>query len=52
MAKVIIYLRVSSNEQTTENQLPPLQKWVADRGHELVEVYFENESAWESGHQR
>lgn len=52
MAKVVIYLRVSSNEQTTENQLPALQKWVADRGHELVEVYSENESAWKSGHQR
>jgi len=52
MAKVVIYLRVSSNEQTTENQLPALQKWVTDRGHELVEVYSENESAWKSGHQR
>jgi DNA invertase Pin-like site-specific DNA recombinase len=52
MAKMVIYLRVSSNEQTTENQLPALQKWVADRGHELVEVYSENESAWKSGHQR
>ena len=52
MAKVIIYLRVSSSEQTTENQFPALEKWVADRGHELVEVYSENESAWKSGHQR
>ena len=52
MAKVVIYLRVSSSEQMTENQLPTLEKWVADRGHELVEVYSENESAWKSGHQR
>ena len=52
MAKAVIYLRVSSNEQTTENQLPALQKWVDDREHELVEVYSENESAWKSGHQR
>ena len=52
MAKVVVYLRVSSDEQTTENQLPALQKWVADRGHELVEVYSDNESAWKSGHQR
>jgi len=51
MAKVAIYLRVSTAEQTTENQLPALEKWVADRGHELVEVYSENESAWKSGHQ-
>jgi DNA invertase Pin-like site-specific DNA recombinase len=52
MAKVIIYLRVSSSEQMTENQLPALQKWIADKGYELVEVYSENESAWKSGHQR
>jgi len=52
MAKVVIYLRVSSNDQTTENQLPALQKWIADRGQELAQVYSENESAWRSGHQR
>jgi len=52
MAKAIIYLRVSTRGQTTENQLPVLKKWVADRGYELIEVYSENESAWRSGHQR
>ena len=52
MATVVIYLRVSSSEQTTENQLPALQKWGTDRGHEMVAVYAENESAWQSGHQR
>lgn len=50
--KVVIYLRVSGQEQTVENQLPALEKWIADRGHELLEVYSENESAWKSGHQR
>lgn len=49
--KCAIYLRVSSSEQTTENQLPVLRKWVTDRGHELVEVYSESESAWHIGHQ-
>lgn len=52
MAKVIIYLRVSTKEQATENQLPMLEKWVTDRGYELVEVYQENESAWKPGYQR
>ena len=52
MAKVIIYLRVSTAEQMVENQLPALEKWITDRGYELVEVYQENESAWKSGHQR
>ncbi|GAI26793.1 unnamed protein product, partial [marine sediment metagenome] len=50
--KVIIYLRVSSVEQTTENQLPALEAWIEDRGHELVEVYQETESAWRTGHQK
>lgn len=50
--KVVIYLRVSGSEQTVENQLPALQKWIADRGYDLVEIYEENESAWKSGHQR
>lgn len=50
--KVIIYARVSTAEQTTENQRPILQRWVADHGHELVEVYFESESAWKSGRQQ
>jgi len=52
MAEVAIYLRCSTEEQTTDNQLSPLQRWIADRGHELVEVYSENESAWRNGHQR
>jgi len=49
--KVIIYTRVSTAEQTTENQLAVLQKWAAERGHTLVEVYSEKESAWKSGRQ-
>ena len=52
MAKVAVYLRVSTKEQSVGNQLPALERWVADRGHQLVAVYSENESAWMSGHQR
>jgi putative DNA-invertase from lambdoid prophage Rac len=52
MGKVAVYLRVSTRDQSVDNQLPQLEKWVADRGHELVAVYSENESAWKSGHQR
>ena len=51
MARVVIYVRISTTEQTVENQLPALQKWIADRGYELVEVYSEAESAWKAGHQ-
>lgn len=52
MEKIIIYTRVSTKDQTTENQLTVLEKWVTDRGYELVEIYSENESAWHRGHQR
>jgi len=52
MEKVVVYLRVSTAEQTYENQLPALERWIGARGYELVEVYQENESAWKSGHQR
>jgi len=51
MGKVALYLRVSSEEQTTENQIPALRSWVETHGHEIAEVYQENESAWRSGHQ-
>ncbi len=49
--KVALYLRVSTNEQNTNNQLLALTKWVADRNYDLAEVYSENESAWKFGHQ-
>jgi putative DNA-invertase from lambdoid prophage Rac len=45
------YLRVSTGEQTTDNQLPAIRQWCASRGYELSEIYQENESAWRSGHQ-
>jgi DNA invertase Pin-like site-specific DNA recombinase len=46
------YLRVSTGQQTTDNQLPAVRDWVTAHGHELAEVYRENESAWRNGHQR
>ena len=50
--KCAVYLRVSTADQSVDNQLPVLEKWVTDRGYELVEVYSENESAWKAGHQK
>ena len=50
--KAALYLRVSSIEQTTENQLPALQAYAESRGYEIVEVYRERESAWKVGHQK
>ena len=50
--KCVIYSRVSSQEQSLENQIPVLEKWAQSRGFELVETYQEMESAWRNGHQR
>jgi DNA invertase Pin-like site-specific DNA recombinase len=62
--KAVIYSRVSTDEQTTANQIPVLKSWASqfrlnfnmtlDNAEplEVVEVYSENESAWRDGHQR
>jgi len=46
-----LYLRVSTNDQSTDNQLPVLEAWAKQRSFEVVAVYSENESAWRNGHQ-
>jgi len=40
--KVAIYARVSTNEQTTRNQLRELTEWADRAGHEIVAVYDDN----------
>ncbi len=52
MTRVALYLRVSTKEQHTENQLLPLEQFCKSRGFEIVKVYAENESAFVQGHQR
>jgi len=49
--RVAIYARVSTDNQTTENQLPVLQEYAERRGWEVVKVYSEEASAWKAGHQ-
>jgi DNA invertase Pin-like site-specific DNA recombinase len=49
--KAAVYLRCSTNEQDTENQLAPLEKLAAVRGWEISAIYRENESAWRANHQ-
>ncbi len=51
--KVAIYARVSTDEQTTDNQTLDLQKWLDGRGvsPEDTTWYKENESAWKLNHQ-
>ena len=50
--KAALYLRVSTAEQSTNNQRTALEVFAKSRGWEVTEVYSENESAWKSGHQR
>ena len=40
--KVAIYVRVSTNEQTTENQVRELTQWADRAGHKIVAVYDDN----------
>ena len=49
--KAVLYLRVSTTEQDTANQLLALEDYAKRRGFEVVQVYRENETAWRSGHQ-
>jgi DNA invertase Pin-like site-specific DNA recombinase len=41
MSRAVLYLRVSTREQTTENQERELQRWTARLGFELVRQYAE-----------
>ena len=40
--KVAIYVRVSTHEQTTENQVRELTEWADRAGHEIVAMYDDN----------
>lgn len=50
--KVAIYCRVSTDQQTAENQEAVLEKWAADRGWEIGEVYTDTGSAFQHTDQR
>ncbi len=52
MVKCVIYSRVSTEEQSTANQINILAEWAETRGFTVVEVYQEQESAWRNGHQQ
>ena len=40
--KVVIYARVSTNEQTTQNQIRELKAWAKRAGHKVVAIYDDN----------
>jgi len=46
------YLRVSTNDQTVDNQLPAILDYCKAHWWLEPEIYRENESAWRAGHQQ
>jgi DNA invertase Pin-like site-specific DNA recombinase len=42
MKRCLIYARVSTKQQTTENQLPPLRKFAKDRGWKVVQEMIDH----------
>lgn len=50
--KVAIYARVSTDEQTEQNQVPVLEKWANDKGWDIVGIYRETGSAWQHADQK
>jgi len=52
MSNVAVYIRVSTAEQTAENQLPAIRDFCRGKSWPEPVVYSESESAWKQGHQR
>src|SRR3972149_6265918 len=51
MTRTAAYIRVSTDQQTAENQLPSILDYCKSHWWPEPEVYAENESAWKAGHQ-
>ena len=52
MIKVAIWVRVSTSEQDTSNQLEQLKVWAHQRDFEIVKIYNVEESAWRGAHNK
>ena len=48
-AAALIWARVSTSDQHTENQLAVLRAWAAELGAEVAAEYVTEDSAWASG---
>lgn len=49
--RVAIYARVSTEDQTTDNQIPALEEYCHRYGWTVKKIYSEEASAWRSGRQ-
>jgi putative DNA-invertase from lambdoid prophage Rac len=50
--RVALYCRVSSDEQTEQNQVPILEEWARRRGDEIIQIYRDTGSAWQKSDQK
>ena len=50
--RVAIYARVSTDEQTEQNQVAILEKWAIDKDWEIAGRYCETGSAWQHADQK
>ena len=50
--KVAIYARVSTDEQTEQNQVPILSSWAEQRNYEVAGIYRDVGSAWQKADQK
>lgn len=49
MSAAAVWVRVSSDHQVTDNQLPDLERFAAHHGYEIATRYELSESAWNGG---
>lgn len=52
MKRAAVYVRVSTEEQSIDNQMGDITAYAERRGFNIVSVYQEEESAWKGGRQR
>ncbi len=50
--RVALYLRVSTNEQNTDNHFSALEAFAKSTDWEIVRIYSEDSTAWKDGHQK
>jgi DNA invertase Pin-like site-specific DNA recombinase len=48
-AKAAVWLRVSTDHQDSDNQVPDVEQFAAHHGYEIVERYIVSDSAWKNG---
>ena len=47
--RAAVWVRVSTGHQTTDNQVPDLERFCEHHGYEVVKTYSVSESAWNGG---